>query len=184
MQHNPHILPPRTGYTLIELVLVMALLTLVAGLAAPSLRNFVRGRESGEAARQFIAVAQWARSQAVTRGEVYRLNVDAASKTYWLTVQRDGKFDSLGEEFGRTFSFPGTVGVDCDFQTQPDGTYVEFEPTGRTDEGNLRLTSSTGEVITIGCLTTTDQFQIYPPSQAVAWGQHHPANFIVGSQNQ
>ena len=71
-----------------------------------------------------------------------------------------------------TFSFPTTVTVECDFQTQQDGTYVEFEPSGRTDEGNLRLTSSSGDVINIGCLATTDQFLIYPSGQQVAWGQH------------
>ena len=167
----------RTAYTLFELLLVMALLCIVAAMAAPHMRNFARGREAGDAAQQFVSVAQWAHTQAIARGEVYRINVDVPSKTYWLTVQRDGSFVTPGEEFGRRFSFPDSVTVECDFQQQTDGSYVEFEPTGRTDEGNLRLTPSTGDVVQISCLTTTEQFQIYPKDQQIPWGVHHTAKF-------
>jgi prepilin-type N-terminal cleavage/methylation domain-containing protein len=174
---------PRTGYTLIELVLVMLLLCIVAGLAAPQMRNFARGRQAGDAAEQFVSVARWARTQAIARGEVYRINVDLPSKTYWLTVQREGAFVRPEEDFGQKFAFPDTVAVDCDFQQQPDGTYAEFEPTGRTDEGSLRLTSSTGDMVQVSCLSTTDQFQICPKDQQAPWGVHHTAKFIVGGQN-
>ena len=170
---------PTAGYTLIELVLVMALLCLAVGLAAPSLRDFFQGHQAQNGAEQFVAVAQWARAQAITRGEIYRLNVDAPSHRYWLTVQRGGQFVPPGEEFGSRFDFPDGISVECDFPSHPDGAYVEFEPSGRADEGNLRLTGSDGTVVQLGCQTNTDQFEVYPQGQTVAWGVHHGATEIV-----
>ncbi len=76
VSHRDNLARRRSGYTLFELVLVMAVLLIAAGMAAPSLRNFARGRDAGDAAEQFVAVARWARTQAIAQGAVYRLNVD------------------------------------------------------------------------------------------------------------
>lgn len=57
-----------TGFTLVELILVMGLLAAVMGLAAPTLSRYFRGRHlAGEAAR-LLALTEYARSEAVSRG--------------------------------------------------------------------------------------------------------------------
>ena len=109
----------RSGYTLLELLLVMMLLCILAAMTAPVFRGFASGREVTNVARHMVAIAQWAQTQSITRSEVYRLNFDLSQKTYWLTVGHGAVFDPLGEEFGRTFSIPNSVAIDVDRAPRP-----------------------------------------------------------------
>ena len=112
----------RRGFTLIELILVMAVLCIVVGLAAPSLTGFGRGRRATDAAAQIVSLARWARSQAITQGVVYRLNLNPAEGSYWLTVQQpDGTFGELLEEIGGVFTLPEDIRLDWDGPERPDG---------------------------------------------------------------
>ena len=64
------------GLTLLELVLVMVIICTILAMAAPSLRGFFTSRETSDAAAQIVALTHLARSQAITEGRVYRLNLD------------------------------------------------------------------------------------------------------------
>lgn len=61
---------PRAGwaFTLIELILVMALLTAVISLTAPKLSRFFRGRTLDSEARRLLAMTRSAQSRAVSEG--------------------------------------------------------------------------------------------------------------------
>ena len=148
------------GFTLLELILVLAVLAIAAAMAAPSLRQFGRGRGAGDCAAQIVALTHYARTQAVTDGAVYRLNLDPASGTFWLTVQRAGFFESLGNEFGRVFTAPEGVTMECDLPPQPDGLYVEFWPTGRTQPAVIRLTDTSNRVTEVACYYPTERFRV------------------------
>ena len=97
------------GFTLLELILVLVLISTVLALAAPSLRGFAQGRKVHDAAAHMLAVARMASAQAVAEARVYRLNFDADEGAYWLTARFEGTFEELGTEFGR-FKAPGRVG--------------------------------------------------------------------------
>jgi type II secretion system protein H len=75
------------GFTLIELILVMALLLIVAGVTFPSLRNFFQGRSLDSEARRFLALTRYAQSRAVAEGIPMVLWVDAREKTYGLQTE-------------------------------------------------------------------------------------------------
>ena len=77
----------RRAFTLIELVLVMALLTIVLAVAFPSLRNFFRGRNLDSEARRFLALTRYAQSRAVSEGVPMVLWIDAKQRTYGLQAQ-------------------------------------------------------------------------------------------------
>ena len=48
--------PHRHGFTLVELIIVMGLLALAAGIAAPMMARSLRGRNINEEAQRFIAL--------------------------------------------------------------------------------------------------------------------------------
>ena len=147
----------RAGFTLLELVMVLMLISLVMGLAAPSLRGFLSGRKSAEAAAQIIALGQYARTQAVSTGATYRLNVDPMERLYWLTVQRaGGDFRDLGTEVGRRFSLPERVEASWMLSSHAAHDYIEFYADGRTEAGSLQLTDGDGQVFDIGCRSETE----------------------------
>ncbi len=56
------------GFTLLELILVMAVLAAALGVAAPSLSNFFAGRTLGEETRRLMALTRHGAAQAVSEG--------------------------------------------------------------------------------------------------------------------
>ena len=146
----------------------MSLLCIIMAMAAPSLRGFGRGRGAGDCAAQIVALGGYARTQAISQGLVYRLNLDPAARTYWLTVQREKVFEFLGEESGRTFTAPDGVDINWDVLERADGRYVEFHPSGRTEPASIQLTDADGVVTEVSCLSATELFRVVPAGTAAA----------------
>ena len=153
----------RGGFTLLELVLVLLILCIAAAVAAPSLVGWGRASTVRDAGDQFLAVARWARTQALADSTVYRLNVDAQNGTYWVTVQDGMNFVAPGNEFGRVFQVPDgfsiamtTVGQD----QQQAMTSVDFLPTGRTQPARVRIGRSDNDAVNIECPTPAEGFRL------------------------
>jgi type II secretion system protein H len=72
------------AFTLIELILVMALLAVVISVSVPSLRGFFQGRNLDSEARRFLTLTHYAQSRAVSEGIPMTLWIDAEHGTYGL----------------------------------------------------------------------------------------------------
>jgi type II secretion system protein H len=77
----------RRGFTLIELILVMALLTVVISLTAPRLSRFFHGRTLDSEARRLLALTRSGQSRAVSEGVPMDLWVDAEQGTFGLEAE-------------------------------------------------------------------------------------------------
>ena len=77
----------RHGFTLIELILVMALLTIVISLTAPKLSRFFHGRTLDSEARRLLALTRSGQSRAVSEGLPMDLWVDAEQGTFGLEAE-------------------------------------------------------------------------------------------------
>jgi len=75
------------AFTLIELILVMAMLMIVLAVAAPSLSNFFRGRTLDSEARRFISLARYGQSRAVAEAAPMDLWIDTRQGAYGLEAQ-------------------------------------------------------------------------------------------------
>lgn len=62
--------PPQSlrGFTLIELVVVMALMVTILGLSAPSLSRSLKARGVKQEAARLLATAEYAREEAISQG--------------------------------------------------------------------------------------------------------------------
>ena len=89
------------GFTLVELILVMALLATVMAFVAPVLSRSLRGRDLEQEAARFIALTEYARDEAVSQGvpmvvwlapDAGRLGL-AAKSGYTGSVSRDREFE-------------------------------------------------------------------------------------------
>jgi type II secretion system protein H len=78
---------PGNAFTLIELILVMAMLLIVLGVAFPSLKRFFRGRNLDSEARRFLSLTQYGQSRAVSEGFPRVLWIDARRRAYGLQTQ-------------------------------------------------------------------------------------------------
>ena len=179
----------KAGFTLLELILVMMLAAIVLSLAAPSLRVFANARPIANAAAQFVTLTNYARSQAISEGRTYRLNLDPDKGLFWLTAQEGGLFQPLQQEFGRVFSLP--EGTKTDWLTPPAGstgmtipglqlsgqtdtpdasgtdanTSIAFYPDGHTETSDLRLTDRRGNTLNIVCFSPTERFRVETPKE-------------------
>ena len=82
----------RRGFTLIELILVMALLTIVISLTAPKLSRFFHGRTLDSEARRLLALTRSGQSRAVSEGMPMDLWVDAQQGAFGL--QAEASYDT------------------------------------------------------------------------------------------
>jgi type II secretion system protein H len=150
-----------TGFTLLELILVMLILSTVLAMAAPSLRGFFGSRQLHDTAAQVLALTQFARSQAISEGVVYRLNLDTTDRVYWLTVRKSGSFRDLETEFGRVFTLPRDMVMELENTEREDGkVFVEFTPQGTVTAATIRLIDRGGRALEVTCPTVTESFSI------------------------
>lgn len=147
----------RRAFTLIELILVLALLAIVTSLAAPSLSNFFRGRTLNSEARQLLSLTHAGQSRAVSDGFPMLLWIDTAQREYGLQLETSSQtsqsqdVDSKAEQF----TYDDTLKIEAvdAAPTTVNGRSVaaiRFLPDGSVDEASpttVRLAARTGEVL-------------------------------------
>jgi len=153
----------------------MAIIAVIVGLAIPTLHGFAQGRRTTACADQIVSLTQYAHSQAITRGTVYRLNIQPASMNapamYWLTVQQeDGTFGKTGDSYGLEFQAPEGVSITWNAPQQADGQYIQFQSTGRTDPATIQVLGADRQVILIACPSATELFKVMTPDEARSLG--------------
>jgi prepilin-type N-terminal cleavage/methylation domain-containing protein len=125
------------AFTLIELLMVMVLITILVGAVAPKLVDFAAGRRSDNAAQSLVAYARDARTEAISEGRLFRLNLDPSGRQFWLTAQdpETGQYVAPTGEFSQKYDLPDGVTMTTDIAQQSDGCYVTFHPSGLVDLG-------------------------------------------------
>ncbi|HEY6228422.1 MAG TPA: prepilin-type N-terminal cleavage/methylation domain-containing protein [Verrucomicrobiae bacterium] len=78
----------RRAFTLIELILVMALLVIVVSLTFPDLRKFFRGRTLESEGRRFLTLTRYGQNRAATEGIPMTLWIDPIQGSYGLEAQK------------------------------------------------------------------------------------------------
>ena len=75
------------AFTLVELILVLALLVVITSLVAPAMSNFIRGRALDSEARRLFALMHAGQSRAVSEGMPVVLWVDEKKGAYGLEAE-------------------------------------------------------------------------------------------------
>jgi len=124
------------GFTLVELMVVVAIAAIILGLAVPNFREFIARNRLDGAAHELMATLQFARSEAQRRGAqvTLRLAGTAGSKDWgsgwamFVDTDRDGALD-VGEEVirqGMALTAPLTLIGSSGFDT-----FIAFNRDGR-----------------------------------------------------
>ncbi len=157
------------GFTLLELILVLAVISVVLTLCTPVLRGFFESRQTSDAAQNLLAMTKWARSQAVTRGSPCRLNFDTNAGCYWLTVQDGGRFVPIRTDIGRRFQLPAGADVRLIIdgnEALGDSCCIQFGPTGRSDQAIIEIRGCQGDQYQVKCLSPCEPFRVITPLEA------------------
>jgi type IV fimbrial biogenesis protein FimT len=105
------------GFSLIEVVLVLALLGLLLGIALPSLSGALDRIEVGAAASQIAAAHTRARMMAISGSRVLVLTVDSGT----LSIHLPGSTSHLWSTRGPALSSVSLAGPPRSFTFSPEG---------------------------------------------------------------
>ena len=86
--HGRHDACRYSAFTLIELILVMALLAIVLAISAPSLSRFFKSRSLESEAGRFLALTRHAQSRAVSEGVPMVLWFETKQRLYGLNADK------------------------------------------------------------------------------------------------
>src|SRR5436309_11781924 len=98
----------RSGFTLVELILVMIVVFTLATIVAPRFSDFFPSLQVRKSTEHLMAWARKARADAALTGARQRLLLDIANKKYWIEyearpVKDPGKFTLLSGAWGEDF---------------------------------------------------------------------------------
>jgi prepilin-type N-terminal cleavage/methylation domain-containing protein len=128
------------AFTLIELILVLALLVVLTSLAVPTMSRFIRGRALDSEARRLLALTHAGQSRAVSEGAVMVLWVDEKAGTYGLEAETSGqngdaKAEHLEVDGTLKLTAPSSGGTAVEtFKNLPA---IKFLPDGLVAEDSL-----------------------------------------------
>lgn len=145
-----------SGYTLLELVLVLAILGVVLAAAAPSLGGFGAGRKADEAAARFVALTRLARSRAISDGCLYRIVIDTKTSSWWLQVQEIDTFTDVEGPLSSVFSAAEGVTLETSAPMDQALHVIEFDALGRAQTADVFFIGKRKEVAVTCDLPTTD----------------------------
>ena len=103
---------PATGYTLFELLLVLALLSLIIGLGWPAMRRALIKAEMRDAARQVRVELAKARLQAIRRGTPVQFRFQLGGREFLVAPLWASRRASLDQTAGTLFSQTGVPRAD------------------------------------------------------------------------
>lgn len=168
------------GFTLVELIVVMALLVSVIALASPSLAGFFRGRAVDAEARRLMSLTRLGQTRAAAEGLPMILWVDLKQRTYGLEtdssfVDEDMKAveytldGNVTMEIGATELQQSSIGSDTLFGSLDSVSkraplpHIRFEPDGSISASspeNLRLMDRDGGSLWVGLAANRLNYEI------------------------
>jgi type II secretion system protein H len=148
---------PQRAFTLIELILVLALLAIATSLAAPSLSRFFRGRTLESEARQMLSLTHAAQSRAVSEGFPVLLWIDTPGREYGFQLETSSQTTGSQEidPKAEQFTFDDTLKIEA-MEASPvtlngrSVNAIRFLPDGTADEASptsLRIASRSGDIL-------------------------------------
>lgn len=135
------VLLKNTAFTLVEIILVVLLLSVVAGLTIPNFRKTFQKVQLQNSADHIVYAMRYAQSRAIINSTLVRFEFDQNDGCYWLVEQskeEDDHFVKLFNKMGKVFRMP--EGINMISSNIP----ILFYPDGRIEKRDIKLCSEGG----------------------------------------
>jgi len=113
-----------SGFTLIELMIVLILLSIVATVAVPGFNQLIENNRQTTLTNSFLGLLHYARTEAVRRGEP--IEVTPSGGSFVVSAFPGGTKTTIRE----MEALPGSASI---ARTDGGGSDLEFSPTGRSN---------------------------------------------------
>lgn len=136
----------KRGYSLIELIVVLAIMSLLIALVTPSLSQFLKGVELKTTAKKIGGILRYCRSEAVNQGQLVQILFSPASREIKIQLKDISNSYGGGKETSvliKSYILPEGIRVeriDSIPEVSPsEMTLFEFYPNGGSNGGSLLL---------------------------------------------
>lgn len=152
------------GFTLIELVVVIAIAAVLVAVAVPSFREFFDSKRVEGVATELYTDLQYARSEAVSRRADVRVEFASTGYEVWLMkrldkTEKDVRLKAAGSKAQESSDWGGASLAEAP-------AFVAFEPVRgiATTSGNIVVGSSAGNARLQVSLNTVGRMELCVPS--------------------
>jgi prepilin-type N-terminal cleavage/methylation domain-containing protein len=137
------------AFTLVELVVVTALIAIMLMVAIPRLSGGLFSDGNGETARWIIATVRQLKEKAVIDQKLYLLNVSPDIQRFWITENDMADIDA-GTARDEGYRLPRGIRIDHvaftrDERLSSGAIPIAFYPRGYSDKAVIRLRTSDGD---------------------------------------
>ncbi|MFA5059229.1 MAG: GspH/FimT family pseudopilin [Candidatus Omnitrophota bacterium] len=145
------------GFTLVEILLVVALIAILAGLSLPRFSKTYAHFQLQTTAGQITDLMRYAQGRAITKKRTLKLEFDPSYKKYRLSEEKRSpwqddeevqEFEEIPGRFGREFLVAENISVEYE---DPD---IRFYPDGKIDPARIYVCEKNEN-----CLTVSTQEQ-------------------------
>lgn len=142
------------SFTLIELIVVLAILGVVAAVAFPKWEGVFSARYLRSSARRLVGIISYTKSQAALSGKEHRLYYDLERGEYWLAGKGEEGFVETMAELGRRRSLLEGVRFEkvitrSEGETSQGIALSRFSPRGWVEGTAIYLKNEKGEELSI-----------------------------------
>lgn len=139
------------GFTLIEILIVLALIAIISSIAMPSLRGFAASTRLKSTAHAIRDILNFARDMAITERASYLVVFDLTANRYWLASSET--FDLADPSTPLTASFP------VQQPTANQGTTALQRPGPSRTNAILGIPQKPGHDVSLTRMITNHNFQ-------------------------
>jgi general secretion pathway protein H len=149
----------RKGFTLIELIIVLLIIGLSAGIIGIAINRSSGSRQLKTFAKEVSAVLRYARSQAVSEKRMYCFFIDTNERTLKLYTENTGT-DSE-EKFIQVLdrSIPEELQIAMSGR-DADSSFIEFYPIGNSTGGVIEVGSPKEQVYSVRVNRITGKVEV------------------------
>jgi prepilin-type N-terminal cleavage/methylation domain-containing protein len=140
------------GVTLIELIIVMAIIAIGATLTAPNIGGWLPNYRLRSATRDVASTLRLAQIKAVSNNTSYQVVFDTAHDSYILQYQDTGGWVADG--------ISQTLPTGVKFNTTFPLNITTFSPNSTATDGNVTLNNNKGSMKTVRLLGLTGRIRI------------------------
>ncbi len=157
---NQRIVHHRLGFTLLELILVLALFALVRAAATPALRSFARRGVLDDTAASLLALTQQAQTRAIHEAVVHRVVFDLAERRAWLEQAGEWGLEASPRPGTEPVDWGRTVTVASDISpSEYETVAIMFYPTGLVTPGSLVIEQG-GHFVALTCDAAAERYRL------------------------
>lgn len=131
----------RCGFSLVEIILVVLILSVIAGLTVPNFNQTYKKIKLQKSADDLAYTMRYAQSRAIIKGLLVRLNWDVDTRNYWLeenksSEDKEASFKRFSGRIGKKFNVPAGVSFETDCE------HILFYPDGSIEKKHINVCSN------------------------------------------